>query len=90
MLIGDAVMRLTGGMHTKFARPAPKDQPSRCRLHEWPLQHIAKKRSRRGWVIRVDQQMHGCDHGGDRSGEARRAAMGQRPRMSLEPITDRA
>jgi hypothetical protein len=82
MLMGDAVVRLSGGMHTKLARPAPKDQPSRCRLHEGPLEHIAKERSRRGWVIRVDQQMHGSDHGGDRSGEARRAAMGEGLRIS--------
>jgi hypothetical protein len=31
--------------------------------------------------------MHGCDHGGDRSGEARRAAMRQCSGMPPEEVT---
>jgi hypothetical protein len=47
VLIGDALVRLTGGMNAKLARPAPKDEPSRCRLlvDERPPQHVPEKRA---------------------------------------------
>jgi hypothetical protein len=59
-LIGPAA-----GVYAEFAGPGPEDQPAGSGLailQERPTQHIAQERSRRRWVLRIEQGMKRSDH----------------------------